>query len=193
MSLAFGVVLLAYTRQLRRALPPVTRPAQNEDDLTDGTPHTPPDENPQPPPTPAPTHSVRPEWANLAEWGAVLVLVGLSLIWAANDYAAAVGRGRAEQLAAQLPTSATAVLYSERSLGIDTPGVREIRCRNSKSAYPYRYEGLTLVIQSADQYVMLPQSWTPSTGVALVVPRTDTVLLEFVPYSARGTLGRTTC
>jgi hypothetical protein len=121
------------------------------------------------------------------------VLVGLSLIWAASDYAAAVGRGRAQQLASQLATSTAVVLRSERSLGIDAPGSRELRCRDTKSAYPYRYEGMVLVIQSADQYVLLPQSWTPDTGVALVIPRTDTVRLEFVPYAARGTLGRSTC
>jgi hypothetical protein len=71
--------------------------------------------------------------------------------------------------------------------------VREVRCRDARSAYPYRYEGLVLVIQSANQYVLLPQSWTPDTGVAVVVPRTDTVRLEFVPHTARGALAGAVC
>ncbi|MEU7058260.1 hypothetical protein [Streptomyces sp. NPDC046197] len=137
--------------------------------------------------------AVRFEWAAVAEWGVVFALVGLSLIWAANDYAAAVGRGRAEQQASQLANSPTAVLYSERRLGIGAPGVREVRCRDTKSAYPFRYEGLTLLMESANQYVLLPQEWTTSTGVAIVLPRTDSVRIEFVPFSARATLGRVTC
>ncbi|MFF4057079.1 hypothetical protein ACFYZ8_11465 [Streptomyces sp. NPDC001668] len=129
----------------------------------------------------------------MAEWAVSFVLVGLSLIWAASDYAAAVGRGRAQDLVSQLSTSTTAVLRSERSLGVDVPGVRELRCDSTKSAYPYRYEGLNLVIQSSNQYVLLPQSWTRDAGVALVIPRTDAVRLEFVPYAARSTLNRSAC
>lgn len=195
LSLAAGVVLLAYTLQLRRTLPVgafrLTRPTPADDDADPSEADRLDDVRPQPrPPEPRPD---RPEWASVAEWAVVFVLVGLSLIWAASDYAAAVGRGRAQQLASQLATSTAVVLRSERSLGIDAPGSRELRCRDTKSAYPYRYEGMVLVIQSADQYVLLPQSWTPDTGVALVIPRTDTVRLEFVPYAARGTLGRSTC
>jgi hypothetical protein len=193
-SIAFGVILLAYTRQLRRVLPaetpaPDPPPAGGDDSAEPAAPApaAPPDPSPAPPP------GRRPEWANITEWAAVSVLVGLSLIWAANDYAAAVGWGRAEQLATELPTSTTAVLYSDRSLDIAIPGVREFHCENDKSAYPYRYEGLTLVLQSSDQYVLLPQNWTPSTGTALVLPRSETIRLEFVPYSARRLLGRRTC
>ncbi|MFI8530097.1 hypothetical protein ACIGMX_07600 [Streptomyces aquilus] len=197
LSLAIGVILLAYTLQLRRSLPPerIATPSGSA-----------PDEGAEPPTSPEPPdasstsprprqtrQAVRSEWVGVAEWAVSFVLVGLSLIWAASDYAAAVGRGRAQGLVSQLSTSTTTVLRSERSLGVDVPGVREVLCDNAKSAYPYRYEGLVLVIQSADQYVLLPQSWTRDTGVALVIPRTDAVRLEFVPYAARGTLNRSVC
>jgi hypothetical protein len=196
LCLAIGVVLLAYTLQLRRSLPPeddVSHTRGTSDDTSD--PPTPPDQPDEPPApsTPRPPKPVRQEWAALAEWAVVFVLVGLSLIWAASDYAAAVGRGRAQHLVSTFPTSTTAVVRSERSLGIDAAGVRELHCHGAKSAYPYRYEGLVLVIQSANQYVLLPQTWTPQTGVALVIPRTDSVRLEFVPYTALGVLGRSTC
>jgi hypothetical protein len=197
LSLALGVILLAYALQLRRTLPAGafrrTRPSPADDDPPDTRP--PDTEPPGRPsePAPAPPPAARPEWAPVAEWGVVFVLVGLSLIWAASDYAAAVGRARAQHLASQLSTSTHAVLRSERSLGIDAPGVRERRCGNAKSAYPYRYEGLVLVIQSANQYVLLPTTWTPDTGVALVIPRTDAVRLEFVPYAARGALAHAGC
>jgi hypothetical protein len=194
LSLAFGVILLTYALHLYRVLPPaVARPAQADAEPEDGTSDSTDDDADQPPPSPAAPSARRPEWAAVAEWGVVFALVGLSLIWAANDYAAAVGRGRAEQQASQLASSPTAVLYSERRLGIGAPGVREIRCRDTKSAYPYRYEGLMLLMQSANQYVLLPQEWTPSTGVAIVLPRTDSVRIEFVPLSARSTLAQGTC
>ena len=114
-------------------------------------------------------------------------------MWAANDYAASVGRGRAVRFAASLDYQPTAVLYSERDLALHEPGVRQLRCAVGKSGYAYRYEGLVLVIQSAGQYVLIPRSWTPTTGVALVLPRTNSIRLEFVPPSAAGTLGRTSC
>ncbi|GGN91021.1 hypothetical protein GCM10011579_087520 [Streptomyces albiflavescens] len=199
LSLAIGVVLLAYTLQLRRTLPvgalrpnrPTQPPPPDSGNSSDGQSDAEP--RPAAPSPPAGRIAGRPEWAAIAEWAVVFLLIGLSLIWAATDYAASVGRARAQQLVARLSTSTTAILRSERSLGIAAPGVREIRCRNAKSAYPYRYEGLVLVIQSANQYVLLPQSWTPDTGVALVIPRTDSVRLEFVPYAARGSLGGSTC
>ncbi|MFJ6086414.1 hypothetical protein ACIQI8_34000 [Streptomyces sp. NPDC092369] len=203
LSLAFGVILLTYALHLYRALPPVAGPPtpRNDDDpenepanSTNNEPADSTNDDPErsSPPAASPT-TRRPEWTAVAEWGVVFALVGLSLIWAANDYAAAVGRGRAEQQASQLADSPTAVLYSERRLDLGAPGVREVRCRDPKSAYPFRYEGLTLLMQSADQYVLLPQAWTPATGVAVVLPRTDSVRIEFVPYSARATLGRATC
>jgi hypothetical protein len=195
LCLAVGVLLLAYALQLRRSLPPPEE-ASASDTEAESDPAGPPDprdERPEPAAVPRHQAAARPEWAILTEWAVVFALVGLSSIWAASDYAAAVGTGRAEHLASQLPTSTAAVLRSTRSLGIDAPGVRELRCHDAGSAYPYRYEGLVLVIQSANQYVLLPKDWTPTTGVALVIPRTDSIRLEFVPYAARGTLGRSAC
>lgn len=128
----------------------------------------------------------RPRSAGLAvaEWAAVFVLVGLSLFWAANDYSAAVGRSRAQQFVAELPAYPRAVVYSERSLNLRTHGVREVRCQDQDGAYRFRYDGLKLVLQSGSQYLFLPEVWTPGTGVAILLPRTDALRLEFLPVSA---------
>ena len=61
--LALGVLLLTYTVHLWRSL--------SAGDTTAGP--------------------ARPAWAAVAEWGAVFMLVGLSLFWAAGNYAIAVG------------------------------------------------------------------------------------------------------
>ncbi|WP_329123135.1 hypothetical protein [Streptomyces sp. NBC_01465] len=176
LSLASGVVLLGYALHLNRvaaAAPPAPAPDPARDDDTDDTPSV--------PPPPEPPRAARPGWADTAEWAVLFVLVGLSLFWAASDYASAVGRTRAQQFVAGMPAYPTTVLYSARALSIEEPGVHETRCRNPKSAYPYRYDGLKLMLNSADQYVFLPQGWTPTTGSALLIPRTDTIRLEFLP------------
>ncbi|MER6179491.1 hypothetical protein [Streptomyces sp. NPDC001652] len=195
LSLACGVTLLDYALHLHRVLPPAeeTVTARDDGDPNDDTPASSGDDVDLPSSSHASAVALRPEWAAVAEWGMVFALVGLSLVWAANDYAAAVGRGRAEQQASQLATAPAAVLYSKDRLGITGAGVREIRCGDARSGYLFRYEGLTLVIHSAGQYVMLPKGWTSSTGVAFVIPQTDSMRIEFVPYSARGALGVASC
>ena len=123
-------------------------------------------------------------WLTVLEWAGVFILVGLSLFWAANDYSAAVGRSRARQFVAELAIYPSAVVYSERSLNLHAPGVREVRCQDQEGAYRFRYDGLKLVLQSGDQYLFLPEAWTPADGVAILMPRTDTLRLEFLPAGA---------
>jgi hypothetical protein len=165
LSLAFGVVLLAYAVHLRRL-------------LTTGQGEA--------------GHGRSPQRVAVAEWAGVFVLVGLSLFWAASDYSSAVGRSRARQLVAELPTYPRAVLYSERSLSLAAPGVREVRCHDPNAAYRFRYDGLKLVLQSGDQYLFLPEAWSRGDGVAILMPRNASLRLEFVPAGAR-TAARPTC
>ena len=164
-SLAVGVVLLVYAAHLWRSTNP----------RGDGA------------------ASPRAAWLAIAEWAGVFVLVGLSLFWAANDYSAAVGRSRARQFAAELPIYPSAVIYSERSLNLRAPGVREVRCQDQEAAYRFRYDGLKLVLQSGDQYLFLPEAWTPTDGVAILMPRTDALRLEFIPASAPRTAQGAAC
>jgi hypothetical protein len=137
--------------------------------------------------------AIGPRWVVVSEWAAVFVLVGLSLFWAANDYSAAVGGSRARQVVAELPTYPSAVVYSERSLSLHAAGVRETRCHDPEAAYRFRYDGLKLVLQSGDQYLFLPEGWSHSNGVAILLPRNASLRLEFIPPAARGTMQRPAC
>jgi hypothetical protein len=123
----------------------------------------------------------------------VFVLVGLSLFWAANNYSVAVGRQRAYQMVLQLPREPSVVLFSERSLSLAAPGVRELRCKDPQASYRFRYDGLKLLPQSSDQYLLLPQKWSRNNGVAILIPKNDGLRLELVPASARGTARPSTC
>ncbi|WP_113700414.1 hypothetical protein [Nonomuraea lactucae] len=135
----------------------------------------------------------RPHWVAFLEWAVVFVLVGLSLFWAANDYSAAVGRSRARQFVAELPNAPDAVVYSARSLSLRAPSVRESRCQDPDAAYRFRYDGLKLVLRSGDQYLLLPRGWSRENGVALLLPMSDSLRLEFSPASVPEPARRPAC
>ncbi|MGZ4655664.1 MAG: hypothetical protein ACXVXX_01725 [Blastococcus sp.] len=157
LSLALGALLLVYAVRLVRLAPHVA-PPQGRDG---GAAHR---------------HAAS---AGLAEWGAAFLLVSVGLFWAVGNYAFGVGVGRAQELDAALPALPDAVLYSEKSLGLDLPGVTELRCRHPDAAYLFRYEGLRLVREAGNQYLMLPAAWTRPTGTAVLIPRSAAVRLEF--------------
>ena len=117
--------------------------------------------------------------ALVAEWAAVFMLVGIGSFWAAGNYASGVGSGRAVQIEHLLPSTPDAVVYSEKSLGLQVAGVSEHVCAADDAAYRYRYDGLKLIFQSGGEYLFLPAGWTHDDGSAIVIPRTDSLRLEF--------------
>ncbi|MGY1831574.1 hypothetical protein ACI8AA_14270 [Geodermatophilus sp. SYSU D01180] len=154
LSLSIGVLLLVYGVHLARSVW-----ARDEDARTSGV-----------------------RGAEVAEWGAAFVLVTVGLFWAVTSYAGGVGRGRAVDLMERMAGWPDAVLFSERSLSLDIPGVVEVPCAaagESEVAFRFRYDGLKLVQQAGDHYLLLPAEWTPTTGAAVLLPRTDDVRLEF--------------
>jgi hypothetical protein len=166
LSLAAGVLVLMYAVHLWRSLTAKDQPG---------------------------SRATTQEWGTVVEWAGVFVLVGLSLFWAANDYSFAVGQSRARQFVTEMPRYPSAVLYSARSLSLAIPGVREVRCQHPEAAYRFRYDGLKLLLQSGDQYVFLPEKWSRTNGVAIVIPRGESLRLEFLPSSARRGIQRSTC
>jgi hypothetical protein len=75
----------------------------------------------------------RSDVVGLVEYLAVFMLIGLSLFWAANDYAAAVGRSRAAQFVRKLPSYPEAIVYSEHDLNLT--GIDMVSCADSDAAY----------------------------------------------------------
>lgn len=66
------------------------------------------------------------------------------------------------------------------SLSFPAVSARETKCLPSDGAYRYRYDGLKLVFASGTQYLFLPSGWPGSGGIAFVVPRTNSLRLEFI-------------
>lgn len=118
-------------------------------------------------------------WLTAAAWSVIFILIGLSLFAAATDYAAAVGRSRAQDLAATLGQEPAVMIYSQKDLSLAAPGIRRIRCHDPQAAYQFRYDGLKLVLESGDLYLFLPENWTPADGTAVLLPQSDSVRLEF--------------
>ncbi|MGB8384678.1 MAG: hypothetical protein WCG47_26125 [Dermatophilaceae bacterium] len=123
--------------------------------------------------------TTRPAPARVISWGATFVLVSIGLFWATQTYAAAVGTARAQAIEAKLTTWPDAVLYSAKRLNLGAPGVYETECQDPQAAYRYRYDGLKLIIQSGDNYLFLPETWTYNDGVALIVRQDTGLRLEF--------------
>jgi hypothetical protein len=126
-----------------------------------------------------------PTWLGVTEWGALFIVVGVGLFWSVTDYSAVVGTTRGARTAEQLSTSPDAILYSQDRLSLPGLSARELICpqpEGTESAYLYRYENLKLVFASATQYLFLPAGWPDEGGIALVVPRSDSLRLEFIPH-----------
>ena len=164
LSLSIGVLLLFYATRLLRLLIAERRPEQ------------------MPPRAPG--------GVAVAEWGAVFILVSVGLFWAVGSYAIGAGVGRAQLLESSLPSRSDVVVYSEKRLSLQAPGIREVTCQYSDAAYRFRYEGLKLVQQSGNQYLFLPAGWTHANGAAILLPRSESLRLEFSPA---GQAQNTTC
>jgi hypothetical protein len=75
--------------------------------------------------------------AAVAEWVILFLMVGINLFWIATDYSVAVGKTRAREWAAQLPTSSQVVIYSEKELHLSGPDVRTASCGKGRSLLTY--------------------------------------------------------
>ncbi len=120
----------------------------------------------------------------LLEATVAFLLVALSMFWAATNYAASVGEGRARQFAREVVDRPEATVYSKERLLLAGRGVEEAVCADQAGGYRFRYDGLRLILRSAEQYFLLPERWSPSDGVAIVVPQSESVRLQFTAPAA---------
>lgn len=189
-SLSAGVVLLAWAARLRATLAPTGTAEQDGGTTTPPHPHgvlalarrallvaTRP--------------AKRDEEAGhvpltVAKWVCLSVLFGVGLFWAVGSYALRLGPQDAQGFVAGLRCAPDVVLYSEKSLNLFTAGLTEEPATGPESAYGFRYPGLKLVPQAGDQYLLLPADWAPAARPAIVLPRSDTLRLEFIPVATTG-------
>jgi hypothetical protein len=118
-------------------------------------------------------------WLSPLAVGLVAALVVLSTFWTASKYADALGRGRAKKLERSLSTRPSVVVYAKQRLHLDR--AKETRLGRHDSAYAFRYDGLRLLVRSGGKYFLVPDDWSRENGVAILLPDTDELRLEFSP------------
>jgi len=119
----------------------------------------------------------------LVEAAGAFLLVAVSLFWASTNYAAAVGETRAREYQDEFMSYPEAYVYSTERLHLDAPGVEEVACDEPGAGYRFRYQRLRLMLRSGGHYFLLPETWSPDNGVAIVVPESDSVRLQFMRSS----------
>lgn len=120
-----------------------------------------------------------PVWEKLG-YVSVVLLVVVALFWACSSYAGALGTGRSREYARDLDRRPSVTVYSIQSLAMGSP-VREERISSPDSKYRFRYTGLKFVTLSADKYFLLPENWSRSSGVAIVLEESPEYRVEFNP------------
>lgn len=114
----------------------------------------------------------------------LVAIVVLGLFWATNNFAAAYGRGRAAEQAAELHTRPRVVLDLEQQLYVPEglKGVHQFPLPNSEDQhFRVRCQGLRLLTEAGGRLFLVPEEWTPSTGRTIVVPYDDSVRVQFLP------------
>ena len=109
----------------------------------------------------------------------VALLIVLSAFWTASTYADALGRGRAERLAASLTARPQVTVFTPKRLVVEADGVVERRLSGGDVAYRYRYSGLRLLIRSGGKYFLLPDNWSRAGGTVIVLADRPDYRFEF--------------
>lgn len=110
----------------------------------------------------------------------VVMLVIVNLFWATSLYAAALGTGKAQELAQRLSSRPSVTLYSKQSMALGTP-ITEKALNIPEGVYQFKYTGLRLLIKSSGKYFLLSEGWTRKSGIALVLDDTSDIRLELEP------------
>lgn len=119
-----------------------------------------------------------PPWHVALTAAVVVSTVVLGGFWMLEEYASAVGRRYASQIAADVDNLTRASVISPTPLGIRADGVREELVQASGSTY-YRTTGLRLLARTGGSVLLLPDNWTLRNGMVIVVAERDDLIWQF--------------
>lgn len=108
---------------------------------------------------------------------ATLALTGV--FWAANDYAVVQGYDTGRRLAGNLAVLPGVVVYSDRALHLDVPGVDQQVLTLADGTRQFRYRGLRLFIRSNGRHFLLSHLWSSPDGVVVALPDGDSIRIEY--------------
>jgi hypothetical protein len=120
-------------------------------------------------------------WFSTTNVVLVILLLIVGLFWTVTEYAAAVGRGQAQQFADGLVGRPWVTVYSADRLFLNAPGVVETMLpADPHAAYRYRYDGLRLLTEAHGRFFLLSQDWSPGHAPAIMLDHSDKIRVEFV-------------
>jgi hypothetical protein len=117
-------------------------------------------------------------WVSILSGAFAAVIVVLCAFWILEEYAAAVGRGYAQQLVADVEQLPRATVTSSAPLGIQAPGVTQAEI-DDHGVTTYRTTGLRLLARSGSKVLLVHDGWQPRSGVVVVLPDSDSYSWQF--------------
>ncbi len=110
----------------------------------------------------------------------MLAALEISLVfWAVAVYATISGQQVAKDLAADLPSQPSVVVYSKTSLGLTTPSVMTVRLTDDGDPYRYQYSQLRLLLYSGGQYFLVPDNWEQGRDPVILLDDDSSIRIEF--------------
>ena len=129
---------------------------------------------------PVPAAPEPPPWRTLLPAVLTAGIVLLGAFWMLEEYASAVGRGYAQQVADDVDRLPRTVVLSRTPLGVQAPGVQEERIGAAGSPeVRYRTTGLRLLARSGGKVLLVHDCWSPRTGAVIVLSDDDQLGWEF--------------
>ncbi|MFF3438420.1 hypothetical protein [Streptosporangium sp. NPDC002721] len=126
--------------------------------------------------------------AGRTAFAAAVVTSVLCLLWAASLHAYRKGEAVAEQFVAALPHHTSVAVYSGKTLALNAPGVTRVPLADR--TYPFRYEGLRLLMTRGDRYYLIPvitvADWRKGNGRTFVVVEREDRRVELLPGTRTG-------
>ncbi|WP_440106014.1 hypothetical protein [Streptosporangium sp. H16] len=121
-------------------------------------------------------------------FAAAVVTSVFCLLWAASLHAYRKGEATAEQLVASLPHHTSVAIYSGKTLALNAPGVTRVTLADK--TYPFRYEGLRLLMTRGDRYYLIPlitvADWRKGNGRTFVIVEREDRRVELLPGTRTG-------
>lgn len=109
--------------------------------------------------------------------GVIAALTVISLFWAANRFAFALGLSRSYDEISDRSAAYMVVLDTKESLAELPDGVTEAPL---KGEFKHRYRGFRLVLESGGRLFLAPASWTQESRT-VVLPYDDSVRIQVIP------------
>jgi hypothetical protein len=117
-------------------------------------------------------------WVSVLSGAFAAVIVILSAFWILEEYAAAVGRGYAQQLVSDVGQLPRATVTSPAPLDIQAPGVTQAEV-DDHGVTIYRTTGLRLLARSGSKILLVHDGWQPRSGAVVVLPDSDAYSWQF--------------